>query len=141
MAYVPKELMKKVREELKKQFPKKEGWVFSLRRKHSSSINLDILQAPISFVPMDDIKKYGYQGLNQYNRNIMNGEIFQKLINILNGKFEGSPRQNYDNSDAMTDYFDVGWYINVSQGRYDKPFELYDDGKIFEEKLRFLDTH
>lgn len=141
MAYVSKELMKEIREELKKHFPKKEGWVFSLRRDHSSSINLAILQAPISFVPMDDIKAYGYMSLNPYKIDTLNKDVYQKLVNILNGKFEGSPRQNYDNSDIMTDYFDVGWYINIYQGHYDKPFELYDDGKKFEDKLRFLDKH
>ena len=27
---------------------------------------------------------------------------------------------NHDNSDPMTDYFDVGWYISVNLGRWDK---------------------
>ena len=29
---------------------------------------------------------------------------------------------NHDNSDIMTDYFDVGWYISVNIGRWDKPY-------------------
>jgi hypothetical protein len=31
---------------------------------------------------------------------------------------------NHDNSDIQTDYFDVGWYIHVDIGRWDKPYEV-----------------
>ena len=31
---------------------------------------------------------------------------------------------NHDNSDAMTDYFDVGWYTSINIGNYDKPYIL-----------------
>lgn len=29
---------------------------------------------------------------------------------------------NYDRSDSQSDYFDVGHYINIEIGQYDKPF-------------------
>jgi hypothetical protein len=31
---------------------------------------------------------------------------------------------NHDRSDSQTDYFDVGWYIDVNIGRWDKPYIL-----------------
>lgn len=31
---------------------------------------------------------------------------------------------NWDNSDIMTDYFDVGWYIDINLGEWDKPYVL-----------------
>ena len=31
---------------------------------------------------------------------------------------------NHDRSDAMTDYFDVGWYIDVNIGRWNNPYVL-----------------
>lgn len=31
---------------------------------------------------------------------------------------------NHDNSDAMTDYFDVGWYIDINIGNYEKDYIL-----------------
>ena len=31
---------------------------------------------------------------------------------------------NHDNSDIQTDYFDVGWYIDVNIGRWNKPYVL-----------------
>ena len=29
---------------------------------------------------------------------------------------------NHDRSDSMTDYFDVGWYIDLSIGEWNKPY-------------------
>ena len=29
----------------------------------------------------------------------------------------------YDNSDAMTDYFDTAYYTHVSVGKWNKPYE------------------
>lgn len=31
---------------------------------------------------------------------------------------------NHDNSDVQTDYFDVGWYIDIDVGKWDKPYVL-----------------
>lgn len=42
-------------------------------------------------------------------------EFLEKVITVLN---EG----NHDRSDIMTDYFDVGWYVDVQFGRWDKPY-------------------
>lgn len=29
---------------------------------------------------------------------------------------------NHNNSDLMTDYFDVGWYVDIHVGRFQKPY-------------------
>jgi hypothetical protein len=31
---------------------------------------------------------------------------------------------NYDNSDVQTDYFDVGFYIDINVGSWDKPYTV-----------------
>jgi hypothetical protein len=31
---------------------------------------------------------------------------------------------NHDRSDIQTDYFDVGWYLDINIGQWDKPFQL-----------------
>ena len=31
---------------------------------------------------------------------------------------------NHDNSDIMTDYFDVGWYVYVNIGKWNKPYKV-----------------
>ena len=45
-----------------------------------------------------------------------------ELKNAMNGR--GSKIANHDNSDIMTDYFDVGWYIDINVGKWDKPYVL-----------------
>lgn len=31
---------------------------------------------------------------------------------------------NHDRSDIQSDYFDVGWYVNINIGKWNKPYEL-----------------
>jgi hypothetical protein len=44
-------------------------------------------------------------------------EFLEKAVEILN-------TGNYDNSDIMTDYHDVGHYIRINIGRWDRDYEL-----------------
>lgn len=48
------------------------------------------------------------------------GEALEFLTEIINVMNEG----NFDKSDIMTDYFHVGWYIDVNIGSWDKPYIL-----------------
>lgn len=50
-------------------------------------------------------------------------EFLQKAKKIMQ---EG----NHDRSDIQTDYFDVGWYIRIDIGRWNKPYELIIGLKI-----------
>jgi hypothetical protein len=43
--------------------------------------------------------------------------FINEIISVLN---EG----NHDNSDIMTDYFDVGWYVHLNVGKWNKPYVL-----------------
>ena len=43
---------------------------------------------------------------------------------FLVGLLERMNRGNHDNSDIMTDYFDVGWYVDVNIGSWNKPYEV-----------------
>jgi len=31
---------------------------------------------------------------------------------------------NHDRSDIQTDYFDVGWFVNINIGKWDKPYRF-----------------
>jgi hypothetical protein len=44
-------------------------------------------------------------------------EFLDKAFEIM---FEG----NHDNSDIMTDYFDVGWYCDINIGKWDRPYTV-----------------
>lgn len=37
---------------------------------------------------------------------------------------EAMNQGNHDRSDSQTDYFDVGWYVDVNIGRWDRPYQL-----------------
>jgi hypothetical protein len=48
------------------------------------------------------------------------GKAKQFLREVLHAMNDG----NHDNSDIQTDYFDVGWYVDVNVGRWNKPYVL-----------------
>lgn len=43
--------------------------------------------------------------------------FLKEVLAVMNGG-------NHDNSDIMTDYFDVGWYVDVNVGQWNKPYIL-----------------
>jgi len=44
-------------------------------------------------------------------------DFLKTLVGLMNNG-------NHDNSDIMTDYFDVGWYTDINIGQWDKPYEV-----------------
>ena len=42
-------------------------------------------------------------------------KLLKEILGIAN-------KYNYNNSDAMTDYFDVNYYLHFNLGKWDKPF-------------------
>lgn len=47
-----------------------------------------------------------------------------KALAFMNEIFAAMNKGNHDNSDVQTDYFDVGFYVDVNIGQWDKPYEL-----------------
>jgi hypothetical protein len=63
----------------------------------------------------------GYDDVNPYHyRSHYSG----KALSFLKEVFAVMNKGNHDNSDVQTDYFDVGWYVDVNIGKWDKPYEL-----------------
>ena len=48
------------------------------------------------------------------------GRVLEFLTKVLRVLGEG----NHNNSDLMTDYFDVGWYVDVRFGRWKNPYKI-----------------
>ena len=46
------------------------------------------------------------------------GKVKTFLEKLKNAMMKG----NHDNSDIMTDYSDVGWYVEINVGQWDKPY-------------------
>lgn len=77
----------------------------------------DHYQVSRGFTP----NKSGYDNVNPYHyKNHYSG----KALKFLNEVMPLLNKGNHDNSDIMTDYFDVGWYVDVNIGKWDKPYVL-----------------
>ena len=119
MAYMSQDQKKEIHANLKNIMPK--DWKWSLKVRNHSTIVLTIRKAPINLLPKDCDD--GYRDLNEYyikdayKDNDKLSSIFSKIIDCLN-------LNNHDNSDVMTDYFDVGHYIDLRIGEWNKPFVI-----------------
>lgn len=120
MAYINAQQVKEKRQKIKKEFPSKDGWKFSITNQNHSTIKLAILQAPYDMLK-DEYKERGYISVNYYHiADNYNGRLkddLQKMYTILN---EG----NFDKSDLMVDYHHVGFYVDITIGSWDKGFKV-----------------
>lgn len=115
MAYITSEQVAGMRKQIKEKYPAKDGWKFSIVRCHGSEIQVSILQAPICMTEKD------YEQVNHYYiKDHYQGEIAE----VLNTIHDIISKGNYDNSDYMTDYFNVGWYMSISIGAWDRHFKV-----------------
>ena len=127
MAYMSQERKKEIAPKIKDIL---KGYCLkgSLSVRHHSTLVLNITEGEIDFIGnfnsscgerVSDAE--GYIQVNTYcYRNHFTGiakDVLKRLIDAMN-------IGNHDNSDAMTDYFDVGWYIDINIGRWDKPYKL-----------------
>lgn len=64
-----------------------------------------------------------YSILDEHNDYWCNGVFLTTNgTNILRKMVQIAQKYNWDNSDAMTDYFDVNYYLHINLGKYDKDF-------------------
>ncbi len=130
MAYMDQGKKAAIRAELVKVVPK--GWKWSLGVRNHSTIVLNVSAGPIDLPAIYSAKSCGdgvrksilesrYCDVNPYNfRAHFDGE----LLEIFVGIFAALNLNNHDRSDITTDYFDVGHYVDVNLGKWDKPFEV-----------------
>jgi len=119
MAYITTEEVKEIRDNIKKAFPVKEGWKFSITKEHYSKVNVYIIQAPYSMTDKED----GYESINHYHINESKTysdkmkKDLMKIYNIISAN-------HWDDSDAMTDYFNCAYYRSMDIGKWNKPFTV-----------------
>ena len=138
MAYISTDEVKAVRVALKERFKNK--LKFSVRREHYSSLNVSIISGEINFFDgsldrKDSWNKEapshkfdGYEQINEYypENYGKHSELFKNIVEIMKtapANVKGG-RAWYDNSDAMTDYFDTAYYTHINVGKWDKPYEF-----------------
>jgi hypothetical protein len=125
MAYISAQEVKAIRNELKAQFPK---FKFGVRKGSGSlSVDVTIKSGPADF---SDVTAYGngYGQVNQYYlQNYGEHQAFleqvMRIIKIAPSTVPGG-RRWFDESDAMTDYFHTAYYIHLSIGSWNKPYEM-----------------
>ena len=53
-------------------------------------------------------------------------ESYGKAAEFLNELRDAMMQGNHDRSDSQTDYFDVGWYIAIQFGTWNKPHRVIE---------------
>ncbi len=110
---------------------KKYGIKSSLAVRNHMSLVLTVKQGDIDFVgnfakttgadPNGWIVQKRNIDVNVYHyRNHFTGKARQFLEEVIAAMNNG----NHDRSDIQSDYFDVGWYVDVNIGRWDQPYAL-----------------
>lgn len=125
MAFITADRTKEIKKQLKSKYP---NLTFSVRNRHYSSVDVTIAAGDVDFSDLFTNER-SYAEVNQYQLLREYGEpAYGKHTELLKGIFKIVNEGNYDNSDAMTDYFDVGFYVDISIGSWDKPY-VYKGGK------------
>ena len=139
MAYMSQERKAKIAVKVK-AICKKYGVRASLAVRNHSTLVLNVRQGPIDFVEnfieTDRAKPYAkymtdeqvaYIRRNQsldvnvyWYKDHFSGRALKFLSEVIPAMNDG----NHDRSDIQTDYFDVGWYVDVNIGRWNRPYAL-----------------
>ena len=139
MAYMSQEKKAKIAPVVK-SILKKYGVKGSLAVRHHSTLVLNIKSGPIDFVEnyietdyntfhgkkMDEnqinyIRSNRSLDINVYwYKEHFSGVALSFLKEVIVAMNNG----NHDRSDIQSDYFDVGWYVDVNIGKWNKPYEV-----------------
>jgi hypothetical protein len=123
MAYIKTEEVREIRTQLKKEFP---GLKFSVTRLHYSKVKIVIKSGDVDFFSDYNVDKRDVIG----DYIVVNGHYIDNNFtgvskDILKRINEIAYSQGYyDNSDAMTDYFDTAYYVDIKIGDWDIPYQL-----------------
>ncbi len=108
---------------------KKYGVKASIAVHHYSTLVVNIRSGAIDFAASRVVKPSqigrsewrGHEYVNPYwFKDHWNGKALEFLTELQAAMSVG----NHNNSDLMTDYHDVGWYVNINIGRWNKPYQL-----------------
>jgi|SRR5271157_5546320 len=125
MAYIDQQRKGILEVEIKKVVPA--NWKYTLKIRHHSTLVITIRQADVDLIgknicaPRHVGGRPEYLSLNEHN---LQGEYTDKLLKIFEGIKGAMMIGNHDRSDIQSDYFDVGWYIDIQIGEYKSPFKF-----------------
>jgi hypothetical protein len=135
MAYVSQELKSKLSPAIK-AVCKKYGIRASIAVRHHSTLCLNVKSGAIDFIGNSNRvcggdfyqvqrgfkpNTTGYDQVNPYHfQNHYDGDARAFLTEVLAVMNDG----NWDKSDIQSDYFNVGWYVDVNIGAWNKPYTV-----------------
>jgi hypothetical protein len=135
MAYMSQEKKAKLAPAVKAAL-KKYNLKGTLSVNNHSTLVLKIKQGPIDFIKNfnDTIAALpGYDGhkaqsaertyidVNPYH---FQSHFTGKALAAVKAVYDAMMVGNHDRSDMMTDYFDVGWYVDINIGSWNAPYAL-----------------
>ena len=134
MAYMSQERKAQLAPQIK-AICKKHGVKATIAVRNHSTLVVNIKQGKIDFIGnynkvVNDRDPTGARHIHKATKSIdvnpywyhehFDGDALAFLQELMPATNVG----NHDNSDPQTDYFDVGWYVDVNIGRWDKPYAL-----------------
>lgn len=123
MAYVSQDLKAKLAPAIK-AVCKKHGVKATLAVRNHSTLVLNIKSGKIDF--FGDFsnegcdRRFGIQVNPYHYQSHFSGRALRFLSDVIPLMNSG----NHDNSDIQTDYFDVGWYVDVNIGQWNRPYTV-----------------
>jgi hypothetical protein len=108
MAYINAQETAQIRNALKAAFPTIK---FSVRKEHSMALHVAVLKGNLDLQD-GQINQY-------YLDDTSHPEFWKQVLDIIKN---GSDRKWFDESDSMTDYFHIAFYINMRVGEWNKPY-------------------
>lgn len=121
MAYMNQERKKAIAPKVK-EICNRYGVKATLGVQHGMTLCLNIKSGDIDFFADSDTDPYWEKGHLVVNEYHYQSQYKGKAKAFLSEVIPALNNGNHDNSDAMTDYFDVGWYIKISVGKWNKPY-------------------
>lgn len=109
MSYMSQELKSSLAPAIKAVL-KKYGMKGSIAVRHHSTLVVNLQEGELQFEQ---------HSVNPYSiKNYYSGDQQAFLLELSAAMSKG----NHDNSDLQSDYFDVGWYISINIGQWNKPY-------------------
>ena len=122
MAYVSKETKKELAPAIKKVLAEY-GVKGTIKVNHHSTLVVTLRKIPAGLFKAEEISwSLGGGDVNVYHIDSHYEGTAKKFLTKLLAAMKGT--KWYDNSDAMTDYFDTAWYNSIKLGEWNKPVEI-----------------
>lgn len=120
MAYMNQEKKKQLAPAIKKVL-KKYDVKGSIAVRHHSTLVVNIKSGAVDF--SENMRDRTHCQVNPYWIDTHWSDTARDFLLELK---EAMMTGNHDRSDIQTDYFDVGWYIDINIGKYNKPYEYHE---------------